>query len=164
MPGVRSWPLAYCWRWSSPDANWWGDFRTQALIDQLVSADIAQVPSLIERINRSRRWADPELVAKNADESLTADGKLHIAMALAPVDDAERDYLRGQLLTVTPRQFPFVRDVLAAKADGVIEPLWGIALDSEQPVAKRFQAACAWPSCRPTRLAGKKSTNWSPTG
>ena len=80
---------------------------------------------------------------KTARQKSGSKQKLHLALALLPVDEGKVNYLRDQLLVVTPTQFPVVRDALIPHKDAVIEPLWNVALDSKRETQRRFQAACA---------------------
>jgi formylglycine-generating enzyme required for sulfatase activity len=82
------------------------------LVDQLISADIAQVPGIVSKLDGYRRWADPLLRKAYAREAQDSPEKLRLALALLPVDESKSAYLRDQLLVVTPDQFPTVRDAL----------------------------------------------------
>ncbi len=118
--------------------------RAERLVDELlVNADIAQLPSLISDLRPYRRWADPRLKKEYDQAESGSPQKLRAALALLPVDEGKADYLRDQLLVVTPQQFPVVRDALLPHKAGLIEPLWSVALNPQGEIQPRFQAACA---------------------
>jgi serine/threonine protein kinase/formylglycine-generating enzyme required for sulfatase activity len=120
-----------------------GRFQAGSLVEQLVSADIAQVPGIIERLNGYRPWADPLLRHEDKTAERDSNQKLHLALALLPVDAAQVAYLREQLVLVTPSQFLVVRDALLPHREAVVEALWNVALDPNHPTQERFQASCA---------------------
>jgi formylglycine-generating enzyme required for sulfatase activity len=120
-----------------------GRFQAASLVEQLANADTTQVPMIIDKLNRYRQWADPELNKEFDHAEADSPGKLHSALALLPSDESKTDFLRDRLLVATPQQFRIVRDQLSPRNVALIEPLWGIALNSKQPIHTRFQAACA---------------------
>ncbi len=117
--------------------------RAEGLVDGLVKADIAQVSSQISSLEAYRRWADPLLEGEYGQAKTGSPQKLHAALALLPIDESKSDYLRDQLLVVTPQQFPIVRDALLRHKTGLVETLWSVALDAKRETQPRFQAACA---------------------
>jgi serine/threonine protein kinase/formylglycine-generating enzyme required for sulfatase activity len=114
-----------------------------ALLKRLVAADIAEVPGVVQEIDGYRLWADPLLRRKDAEPNLAANQKLHLALALLPVDQNKVAELRESLLSVSPGPFVVVRDSLSPYQGEVAEPLWKVALDPKQKDQPRFQAACA---------------------
>ena len=117
--------------------------RAEGLVDALVNADIAKVPEIVTNLEKYRAWADPLLKAKFNQAKEGSSQRLNMALALLPVDESKMNYLRDQLLVVTPTQFPVVRDDLLHHEDAVIEPLWSVTRDSKRATQQRFQAACA---------------------
>ena len=69
--------------------------------------------------------------------------KLHLALALLPVDASKIAELDDQLRLVSADQFPVVRDALLPYKASVVEPQWNVALNSKREAQQRFQAACA---------------------
>jgi formylglycine-generating enzyme required for sulfatase activity len=114
-----------------------------SLVEQLVAADTAEVPRIVDKLAGYRRWADPLLRQEDDKAEAGSKEKLRMTLALLPVDESKVDYLRDQLLVVTPTQFPVVRDALLSRKDALVEPLWRVALDSKRRIQQRFQAACA---------------------
>ena len=118
-------------------------FQAAALVEQLVGADVAQVPRIVDRLAGYRRWANP-LLRKEYDKSRPdSTARLHAALALLSVDPAQAEYLRQQLLVVPPPQFAVVRDALQPPSQELVAGLWKAALDPQRPAPVRFQAACA---------------------
>ena len=120
-----------------------GRIEAKSLVEQLVSADTVQVPDITNKIDDYRRWANPLLKAQEATAKEGSAEQLHLRLALLPVDKSEIADLRDQLLTVTPNQFPVVRDALLPYQQDIVEPLWQAALDGKRPNEQCFQAACA---------------------
>jgi eukaryotic-like serine/threonine-protein kinase len=114
-----------------------------SLVEQLVAADIAEVPGIVQKLAGYRRWADPLLLQEYAKAAQGSNRNLHLALALVPVDDAKIAELRDDLAQVSPTAFALVRDALLTHRDRVIEPLWSVALDAKRGAQERFQAGCA---------------------
>lgn len=123
--------------------EFFGRSRAAFLVEQLVSADISEVPAIVEQLDGCRRWADPLLRHENATIAPDSPRKLHLRLALLPVDQRQIAPLREQLGLVTPAQFPVVRDALLPHKDVVVEPLWKFVFADGVPPQQRFQAACA---------------------
>jgi hypothetical protein len=114
-----------------------------SLVEQLVAADMAEVPAIVQKLAGYRRWADPLLLQEYTKAAQGSNRKLHLALALVPVDDAKIAELRDDLAQVSPTAFALVRDALLTHRDRVIEPLWSVALDAKRGAQERFQAGCA---------------------
>ncbi len=113
------------------------------LVLQLVAADIGEVPGIVRKLNSYRRCADPSLREQDAKAEHGSNKKINVALALLPVDESKIAELRDDLLLVSPRQFVVIRDALLLHKDGVVEPLWSMALEPKREIQQRFQAACA---------------------
>ena len=114
-----------------------------ALVRRLIDADIAQVPAIVREIDGYRRWTDPLLRQEQSNAPPGSDKKLHVNLALLPVDRSKVSELESDLLSVPPGTFVVVRDSLSSEKDQVVESLWRIALDARQESRPRFQAAAA---------------------
>ncbi|HEV8067508.1 MAG TPA: SUMF1/EgtB/PvdO family nonheme iron enzyme [Planctomycetaceae bacterium] len=114
-----------------------------SLVERLVVADITEVPVIVQKLAAYRHWADPLLRQEYAEAPQGSNRKLHLALALLPVDQAKIAELRDDLLNVSPSKFPLVRDALLPYRDSVAEPLWNVALDTKREAQQRFQAGCA---------------------
>jgi serine/threonine protein kinase/formylglycine-generating enzyme required for sulfatase activity len=120
-----------------------GRLQAASLVKRLLAAEIGEVPGIVKEIDKYRRWADPLLRQQDAEPTLGSNQKLYLALSLLPVDQSKIGDLRNDLLSVSPNQFPVVRDALMPNKDSVTEPLWNMALDRKLESQKRFQAASA---------------------
>ena len=118
-----------------------GRFQAAALVKRLSAADITQVPGIVQELGGYRRWADPLLKQEDALAEKGSNKKLHLDLALLPVDPSKIAELREDLQRVSQGQFPVVRDALTSYRDNVTGPLWNVALDSGRDIQRRFQAA-----------------------
>jgi serine/threonine protein kinase/formylglycine-generating enzyme required for sulfatase activity len=115
----------------------------EGLVNSLFNADVTQVPSIVADLKVYRTWAAPLLQSTFERSADASPEKLHTALALISEDESKADYLRVQLPSVSPKQFPVVRDALILYSANIIEPLWNVALDLGLPTQMRFQAACS---------------------
>jgi serine/threonine protein kinase/formylglycine-generating enzyme required for sulfatase activity len=120
-----------------------GRFQGAALVKRLLAADISEVPGIVQELSAYRRWAEPLLWEQHAQAARGSDKKLHLDLALLPVDQSKIVDLREDLLVASPGAFAVVRDALSPYEGRVVKPLWDVALDPQSDVQKRFQAACA---------------------
>jgi formylglycine-generating enzyme required for sulfatase activity len=126
--------------------GWWthGALRARALVDTLVAAKTADVPELIHDLGPYRRWADRLLREKAAQEGLDEDKRLHVALALLPVDAGQADYLCDRLLTARgPKEVKAIRAVLHEQARGSATRFWPVLESEGEGKARRLRAACA---------------------
>lgn len=123
--------------------------RAEGLVKALLNADIGQVPSLVSSLAEYRTWADPLLKSQLATAPENSIQRLHLALALLPVDEGQINYLREQLLVVTPQQFTVVRDVLRPHRATVGERLWSLLEDQATDQNVRLRAAAALASYTP---------------
>lgn len=117
-----------------------------SLVQELVSADLAKVPKIIDRMSAYRRQALPLLYSADERAAVGSDEKLNLALALLPVDRRRGAYLRDQMLTVSASKFQILQDFLLqfqGRQTEIVEPLWEVAADMKQGGQQRFQAACA---------------------
>jgi serine/threonine protein kinase len=131
----------------------WGAFEglsylaAAARVDALASAETAEVPRLVRDLEGHRRWADPLMRRRLAG---TPDGRerLHLAVALAPVDPGQADYLLDHLLAASLATLPVVRDALRPYRDDVAGRLWDAALNDSDGT-RRLRAAAALADYQP---------------
>jgi eukaryotic-like serine/threonine-protein kinase len=120
-----------------------------ALVEQLVAADIGEVPSIVNKLEAYRHWADRSLREQDAQAEKGSNKKLHLDLALLPVDATKAGELRDRLQIASPSEFVVVRDFLPRYLEAnvfattVVQPLWKTALDTSGATQPRFQAACA---------------------
>ena len=116
--------------------------RAVGLVNQLLSADIARVPAIVEQIDPSREWADPLLESEFSSAADGSSEKLHLAIALLP-RAGKIDYLSGELLDCGLAQLSVLREALSPHQHEITEGLWQIAGNEHHGAAQRFQAAAA---------------------
>ncbi len=114
------------------------------LVQVVLNADTAQVPGIVGEMAEYRKWTDlllREEYDKAADKSRQ---KLHVSLALLPVDDTQVVYLHRRLLEAEPHEVPVIREALAPYKDRLVDDLWAVL---EQPgkgkETKRLCAAAA---------------------
>ncbi len=113
-------------------------------VEGLLQADTSQIKAMITSLDGYRKWAADDLGAAFAQPPAgMPNAKLHAALAMLPEDDSVLEYLKDQLLIVSPMQFQYVRDLMVDHKSSCTEEFWLIANDGQQDPAKRFQAACA---------------------
>jgi eukaryotic-like serine/threonine-protein kinase len=128
-----------------------GRFQAASLVKRLASADIAEVPGIVQEMDGYRRWAEPLLRQEDAKAAQGSNQKLHLALALLPREGKIAE-LRDNLPLVSQSQFPVVRDALLSYKESVVKPLWETALDPSRESQQRFQAACALATYTPEDL------------
>ena len=114
------------------------------LVQRLLDADTAQVPAIVAELDGQRSWADPLLRREYDRAAPDSRQRLHAALALLPVDDGQRDYLRDRLLAATPHELPVLVQSLKRHGPALREELWTIAeKPSPGKEAPRLRAAAA---------------------
>ena len=87
-------------------------FQAAGLVDALCTAEMTEVPWLVQKLARYRRWADPSL-ARMVQEALEGSREqLHARMALLPVDSGQLEHIFPVLLREEPEHFRVLRDFL----------------------------------------------------
>ncbi len=124
--------------WAGIDG--YGNSRSSALVDSLKTANISDVPMIIERLSGYRRWANAPLqsLLRNSEESSRE--KLHASLALLPVDPNQVAYLETRLLDASTSEFPVLRNALINHRSRVSSRLWP-ELDSAGPSDSRLLRA-----------------------
>ena len=102
------------------------------LVDQVVRANIAQVPNIVRSMGGYRRWVDPALRRVVGRSSERSSERLHASLALLPVDDGQVEYLFQRLQDATANEAPVLRDALKPHQTGLTPKLWSV-LDSAKP-------------------------------
>jgi serine/threonine protein kinase/formylglycine-generating enzyme required for sulfatase activity len=118
--------------------------NAEGLVHRLLDADIGQVPGIVSEIEPYRQRADPLLRAENNRAADNSREKLHISLALLPVDPGQVDYLYGRLLDAAPNEVPVIRDALEPHKDKLLDKLWDVAEAPEKSKeSQRLRAAAA---------------------
>jgi len=108
------------------------------LVQQLFTAEIAQVPDIVRNMRGYRLWTDPELkriVNESPDRSKE---KLHASIALLPVDAKQVDYLLRRVSGADPVATAVLRDSLRHYQSKLVERLWAElrAANSSEPLLR----------------------------
>jgi serine/threonine protein kinase/formylglycine-generating enzyme required for sulfatase activity len=125
--------------------GWWtrGTVQAHILVDRLLTAHTARVPELVRDLGPYRRWADLLLRDQAAQPGLDEGKRLHLALALLPVDAGQADYLGERLLTAGgPEEVKVVRDLLHEQAADTAARFWPVLEDDGQARSRRLRAAC----------------------
>ena len=119
------------------------------LVERLVDAQTDQVENILEDLQPHQSLAADDLyrVFENSEDDSTA--KLHAAMAISKFDVSVVEFLGQRLVTVAPRQFELLHNILKPHQSTLIEGYWQIVGQREGQEPQRFQAACALASFDP---------------
>jgi serine/threonine protein kinase/formylglycine-generating enzyme required for sulfatase activity len=120
-----------------------GYLTASAKVEAVASADTAKLPRLVAELGPYRRWANPLLARRAAVAGADSRERLNLALALAPVDAGQADFLYERLLTADPDAVPLLCDALVARRADVTERLWAVLEDPKAEGGKRLRAACA---------------------
>ncbi len=102
------------------------------LVERLLDADTPQVSDIVGAMRDYRRWVDPSLRSELDKRSDDSRQKLHVSLALLPVDVSQVDYLFMRLIKATPSEFPVLRDALKTHQTTLKPKLWSV-LESAKP-------------------------------
>jgi serine/threonine protein kinase len=117
--------------------------RAEGLVESLRNADTTQVLDVVADLDDVRRWADPLLEARLAKAADSSAEKIHLSLALLPVDDGQVRYLTEQIPVCTLQQFPVLREALLPHKQSLKPALWEMVQDDRRDAIGRFQAAAA---------------------
>jgi len=113
------------------------------LVQQLLKVDTAQVPGVVQAIWKYRRWTDPELRRAAAESPARSKEKLHVSLALLPVDPSQVPYLETRLLDAAPGEFVVLRNALRPYRSGLTLKLWEVVESAKSGRAGLLPAAGA---------------------
>ena len=82
------------------------------------------MPGIVEELSGYRRWADHGLGAGLLDAPDRSDLKLHLSLALLPVDPSQVDYLYGRLLSGPVQNVPVLCKALEPQSASMVPRLW----------------------------------------
>jgi formylglycine-generating enzyme required for sulfatase activity len=120
--------------------------KAEGLVARIESAMIEEVPRIIKvDLPPYRHWADPILRREFERQPDGSEQKLHVALALMPVDrdGVPTAYLQKRLRTCWFWELAAIRDALEPHRATVVEPLWDAAIRLRPDSRDGFQAACA---------------------
>jgi len=104
----------------------------RGLVEQVVRANIAQVPKIVGSMGEYRRWVDPALRQVIERSSERSSERLHAGLALLPVDDRQVEYLFQRLQDASADEVRVLRDALEPYQTGLTPKLWSV-LDAAKP-------------------------------
>jgi serine/threonine protein kinase/formylglycine-generating enzyme required for sulfatase activity len=142
-------------------AGWWigAAFEARARVNTLLSASTTDVPLLVRQLGPYRRWADPLLRAKAGEAGLDDGKRLHLALALLPVDPDQANYLCDRLLAAAgPEEVKAIRTVLHEHAPASTARFWSVLEAGGETRPRRLRAACALAAFAPD------DTRWAAVG
>src|SRR6266576_5802108 len=118
--------------------------RAAGLVQALLNADIAQVPTIVGQMEEYRQWADPLLRKENGKAADDSRQKLRTSLALLPVDASQVPYLKDRLLEAEPGEVAFIRDALFPHKDQLVGELWAVVESPKKgKESQRLRAAAA---------------------
>ena len=127
---------------------WYNRSRARSLSESLATADIRDVPRIIDRLRPYRKWANP-ILHDQLTSATTAKQGLHVRMALLDEDAGHRQHVANAMLNADATSLPVLRDTLLKYGDELAPMLWQILSGADnQPrhdrgPDERFRAACA---------------------
>jgi hypothetical protein len=112
------------------------------LVQELLHANLEDVPVVISDMREYREWVDP-LLKKELQES--ADGsqkQLHASLALLSVDPGQVAYLTKRTLKANPTELSVIWRILRESNRAPVQSLKSILGDPKADPGERFRAAC----------------------
>ena len=108
--------------------------KSQGLVERLLDAHSADVPTIVKEISGYRRWANPMLLAANnkAEQEKDERKQLHTSLALLPVDKGQISYLYFRLLEAKPNEVEVLIDALRNHKDEFQQQLWDLLQNPEK--------------------------------
>jgi serine/threonine protein kinase/formylglycine-generating enzyme required for sulfatase activity len=113
------------------------DTHGHGLVQQLVKADIAQVPAIVHDMENYRSWTDPLLNALVENSAADTKEKLHASIALLPIRPDQILYLRQCVATADPAITAVLKEALRPHRDQLTDELWK-ELQSARPEDRRI--------------------------
>jgi eukaryotic-like serine/threonine-protein kinase len=123
--------------------------QAESLISKLLVADTSHVSSIIREIDGYRDRTTHELERIAADPTRTSKERLHVALALLPINKALDDYLLDRLLRSEPHELIVIVERLQTRKVAFVDRLWAAAIDPSADRNQKLRAACAVASIDP---------------
>ena len=107
--------------------------KSQDLVERLLDANSADVPTIVNEISGYRRWANTMLLTVNnkAEQEKDERKQLHTSLALLPVDRGQIPYLYSRLLMANPNEVKVLVNSLEKYNDEFQQKLWSVLLEPE---------------------------------
>ena len=116
-----------------------GQMRATSFRDQLMLAETADVPALLEENESFARWWQPLLMQDLAADQLQPNQRRNVAMALLPNDEKQLNVLEREIAASHPSELPVLIDVVRDHRPSISKTLRS-NLESDDK-AKRLNAA-----------------------
>jgi formylglycine-generating enzyme required for sulfatase activity len=127
-----------------------GRLKAAALVRLLLEADTTLVPPIVTDLSEYRRWADADLRTRAAAAEPGSRQRLHLALALFPVDPSQAELLIAPLRTATAEELGVLREALQRYSGKLVAAeLWALLEKAQTPASERFRAACALAALEP---------------
>ncbi len=125
--------------------EWRGRLQASALVDNLIQANVDDVPDVAARLQPYLRWAKPRLNALSASEAASdveRRRQLHAQIGLANSDPEQHESLRQALLdeSFDLEYLQVIGDALTAANADFTSDLWERMRDPRLPAEVRFRA------------------------
>ncbi|MGA2255412.1 MAG: protein kinase, partial [Thermoguttaceae bacterium] len=121
----------------------YGRLRVAALVQNLLTAETADVRGIIGQLSGFHRWADSTL-RTTVEFSDDPKAQLHASLALLRGDPSRVKYVYERLLKATPREVPIIVAELAHYKDQLLDNLWAVVETPAKAMeSQRLQAASA---------------------
>lgn len=124
--------------------------RAADLTEMLRKAKADRVPAIIADLEGLRQWADPLIADQITKTEAGSDDRLHLTLAIRPMNDAHVVYLSEQLLVCAPEQIPMLCSELRPYKDRIADSVWDMAFDQRHGDAERFSAFAALSKLTPS--------------
>ena len=117
--------------------------QAASLVDELVSADVADVPGIVDKLSAFRRWADPLLADRLIHAEPASKEWLRVALASLPTDENLTNRLANRLLEAPPEEILVMRKALLPQKDLILPRFWNELENAQGDIGRRFRAAGA---------------------
>jgi formylglycine-generating enzyme required for sulfatase activity len=117
--------------------------RALALFKAIQTADLSEVPRLVNQLRPYRSFAGPWLARSLQESKDDSKEYLNSSLALLPVDAGQVEYLYNRLLNTNLVDLPVIREALKDHRGMIVERFWAVLENPQADSGQRFQAACA---------------------
>jgi serine/threonine protein kinase/formylglycine-generating enzyme required for sulfatase activity len=120
----------------------YGWLEAQRLQEHLLVANTEDVPGIVRHMEPYRHWLDAPLRQMYTQAEGDPHKRLHLSMALLPVDSNQEDYLCERLLVGKLSEVFALREALRPCRDRVGQRLWAVLENRKKSLDERLRAAC----------------------
>ena len=109
--------------------RWNSRRNAEELVNRLLAAETTEVPLILDSMFPNRARIEPLLRSalipvRDAEHPLDERQRLHLSLALAPMDSGQIPYLYDRLLTAAPEDLPVICQALAPHGEQLVDELW----------------------------------------